>query len=181
MCQFNFLLTNEPSDDFLVKSIASEIGLNYSKRELNIIGFHAINAFLTTRTSCDCGSVLGKNYRENSSEPDWQKEKKKLERKKFSNKRTELLLEQRRNEFAERNSEAVEKELRESRKWIEFIHDPRLKKQLSKIGILYHQFSGRLEDEKIKIGVESQISSNKVNVEFLRNIQEDEIVWVQLK
>jgi hypothetical protein len=181
MCQFNFLVTNEFSDEVEIKSIASEIGLNYLKQPLKVVGFNQMNAYSTTRTSCDCGSVIGKNFRKSSSELDLQKEKKKLERKKFSKRRIELLLEQKQKEFAEKNSKIIEEEILESTKWIEFITDPRLKKQFDKIGILYHHFSGRLEDEQIRIEFERQSSTEKLNVDFLKAIQENEIVWVKLK
>ena len=106
-----------------------------------------IQTFLTTTKDCDCGSVLGKKYSDDSTEPDWKKEKKKLERKRFSKHRIELLLEQKLKEFKERNSDELKAEQKESKNWTEFLNDKRLKNKINEIGILFHQFSGELQNE----------------------------------
>ena len=80
MCQFNFFITKDKSNTLEIKEIASEFELDFKEIELDIVTSEKIWTFLTTRKSCDCGSVLGKEYRDESSEPDWIKEKKKLER-----------------------------------------------------------------------------------------------------
>jgi len=127
MCQFNFLVTKEKSNISEIKEIASEFGLNYAKYKLDIPNSDEIQTFLTTTKDCDCGSVLGKKYSDDSSEPDWKKEQKKLERKRFSKHRIELLLEQRRKEFIEKNSSELKAEKKEAKKWTEFLTDKRLK------------------------------------------------------
>ncbi|WAC02926.1 hypothetical protein N7U66_04675 [Lacinutrix neustonica] len=91
MCQFNFLVTKEKSNISEIKGIASEFGLNYAEYKLDIPNSNEIQTFLTTTKDCDCGSVLGKKYSDDSSKPDWKKEQKKLERKRFSKRRIEML------------------------------------------------------------------------------------------
>ncbi len=80
MCQFNFLVTKEKSNNSEIKEIASESGLNYAQYPLDIPNSNEIRTFLTTTKDCDCGSVLGKKYSDDSSEPDWNKEQKNLKR-----------------------------------------------------------------------------------------------------
>jgi len=63
MCQFNFLVTKEKSNNSEIKEIASEYGLNYAEYKLGFPNFAEFRAFLTTTKHCDCGSVLGKNIR----------------------------------------------------------------------------------------------------------------------
>ena len=112
--------------------------------------------------------------------PDWKKERKKLERKRFSKRRIELLLEQKRIEFAEKNSGELKTENKESEKWIGFLTDKRLQNRLNPIGIFYHQFSGEVENERLKIQSEKTGSTENINVDFLKNIKENELTWIRL-
>jgi hypothetical protein len=180
MCQFNFLVTKEKSNNSEIKEIASEFGLNYAEYKLDIPNSNEIRTFLTTTKDCDCGSVLGKKYSFDSSEPDWKKEQKKLERKRFSKRRIELLLEQKRKEFTEKNSSELKAENKEAEKWSEFLTDKRLKNKLNEIGIFYHQFSGELQNERIKIDNGKTNSAENINLDFLKNIKENELNWIKL-
>ncbi|WP_179346692.1 hypothetical protein [Winogradskyella ursingii] len=180
MCQFNFLVTKEKSSISEIKEIASEFGLNYAEYKLNTPNSNEIQTFLTTTKNCDCGSVLGKIYSDDYSEPDWKKEQKKLERKRFSKRRIELLLEQKRKEFTEKNSSELIAENKETEKWIEFLTDKRLKNKLNEIGILYHQFSGELQNERIKIEKGKTNSVENINIDFLKNIKDNELNWIKL-
>lgn len=180
MCQFNFLVTKHKTNTSEIKEIASEFGLNYSEIELDITKSNQIQTFLTNTKDCDCGSVLGKKYWDDSEEPNWEKERKKLERKRFSKRRIELLLEQKKNEYSNRNADEIKKEINECKKWTNFLNDNRLKSKLNEIGIFYHQFSGEFESEKIKIETEKTKSAEKINVDFLKNIKENELNWIKL-
>ncbi len=180
MCQFNFLVTRKNSNPSEIKKIATEYGLNYEESKLDILNSDEIQTFLTTAKDCDCGSVLGKKYSDDSSEPDWKKEEEKLERKRFSKRRIELLLEQKRNHFTEKNYCELELEKKETKKWTEFLNDKRLKNKLNEIGILYHQFSGDLQNEQIKIDNEKINSAEKIDVDFFKNIKENELNWIKL-
>jgi len=180
MCQFNFLVTKEKSNYSEIKEITSEFGLNYEESKLDIINSNQIWTFLTTSKNCDCGSVLGKKHWDDSSEPDWKKERKKLERKRFSKRRIELLLEQKQKKITNKNTNEIKVEQNESKKWIEFLNDKRLKNKLNEIGILYHQFSGEFQNERIKIETEKTNSVDKINTEFLKNIKENELIWIKL-
>lgn len=180
MCQFNFLVTKKKSNEVDIKKIASEFGLNFANIELDITKSDEIYTFLTTKNDCDCGSVLGKKYWNDSVEPDWTKERKKLERKRFSKCRIELLLEQKKNEFAKQNADEIETELKESKKWTEFLNDNRLKNILDEIGIFYHQFSREFNNERIKIETEKIESAEKINIDFFKNIKENELNWIKL-
>jgi len=180
MCQFNFLVTKEKSNISEIKGIASEFGLNYTEYKLDIPNSEEIRTFLTTTKDCDCGSVLGKKYSDDSSQPDWKKEQKKLERKRFSKRRIELLLEQKRKEFSEKNSSELKAENIETKKWTEFLTDERLKNKLNEIGIFYHHFSGELQNERIKIENGKINSMENINVDFLKNIKENELNWIKL-
>lgn len=126
MCQFNFLVTKEKSNYSKIKEIASEFGLNFAEYKLNIPNCNEMQTLLTTTKDCDCGSVLGKKYWADSPEPDWKKEQKKLERKRFSKRRIGLLLEQKRKKFAEKTSSEIKAENKEAKKWTEFLTDKRL-------------------------------------------------------
>ncbi|WP_127846309.1 hypothetical protein [Psychroflexus aestuariivivens] len=180
MCQFNFLVTNKNSHSSEIRKIVSDYGLNYEEYKFDIPNFVEIRTFLTTTNNCDCGSVLGKKYSDDSSESDWSNEQKKLERKRFSKRRIELLLEQKRREFAVKNSKEIELENNESKKWSEFLNDNRLKSKLNEIGILYHRFSGELKNEQIKVGKEKINLVETVNIEFFKNIKENELNWIKL-
>ncbi len=180
MCKFNFLVTEEKSDISEIMGIASEFELNYTEYNLDLKNSYQIHTFLTTIKNCDYGSVLGKKYSDDSSEPDWKKEQKKLERKRFSKRRIELLLEQKRKEFTEKNSSELKAEQEETKKQTEFLTDSRLKNKLSEIGILYHQFSGELKSEQIKIENEKLNSVEKIDIEFFKNIKENELNWIKL-
>ncbi|MEP5936213.1 MAG: hypothetical protein ABJ218_13935 [Winogradskyella arenosi] len=171
MCQFNFLVTKEKSNNSEIKEIASDYGLNYAEYKLDLPNSAEFRTFLTTTKHCDCGSVIGKKF----SEPDWKKEKKKLERKRFSKRRIELLLEQKRIEFSKNNSSELETE-----KWTDFLTDKRLKSKLKEIGIFYRQFSGDLQNEHIKIENEKTNSSENIDDDFLKNIKENELNWIKL-
>lgn len=180
MCQFNFLVIKEKSNNSEIKEIASEFGLNYAEYTLDIPNSNEIRTFLTTTKDCDCGSVLGKKYSDDSSQPDWKKEKKKLERKRFSKRRIELLLEQKRKEFTEKNSSELKAENKEAKKWTEFLTDKRLKSKLNEIGIFYHQFSGELQKERIKIENGQTNAAENIDADFLKNIKENELNWIKL-
>ena len=180
MCQFNFLVTKEKSNSTEIKKIASEFGLNYAEIELDITNSDKIQTFLTTTKDCDCGSVLGKKYWDDSIEPDWKKERKKLERKRFSKRRIELLMEQKKNEFTKKNADEIQTETNESKKWTEFLNDSRLKNKLTEIGVFYHHFRLDMEEEKIKIESQKTKSAEKINVDFLKNIKENELTWIKI-
>ncbi|WP_152611357.1 hypothetical protein [Psychroserpens mesophilus] len=154
--------------------------MNYAEYKLDIKNSDQIQTFLTTTKDCDCGSVLGKKYSDDSTEPDWKKEKKKLERKRFSKRRIELLLEQKLKEFKERNSDELKAEQKESKNWTEFLNDKRLKNKINEIGILFHQFSGELQNEEIKIESQKTISVDKIDTDFLKNIKENELNWIKI-
>ena len=181
MCQFNFLVTKEKSNISEIKEIASEFGLNYAEFKLDTSNSNEIQTFLTTNKDCDCGSVLGKNYSDDLPKPNWKKEEKKLERKRFSKRRIELLLEQKRKEFIEKNSGELKEEKKEAKKWADFLNDKRLKNKINEIGILYHHFSGELQKERIKIKNGKKNSAENINVDFLKNIKENELNWIKLK
>jgi len=180
MCQYNFLITKEKIDVSEIKEIASEFGLNYTEVKLNFSNFGQLRTFLTTTKDCDCGSVLGKKYCADSLEPNWNKERNRLERKRFSKRRIELLLKQKQKEFANKNANEIQIELNETKRWSEFMNDQGLKNKLSEIGILYHHFRGDLENEKIKIENNKTHSVGKINSEFLKNIKENELNWIKL-
>jgi len=180
MCQFNFLVTKERFNQSEIKEIATDNGLNFTEKELDIKNSDRIQTFLTTTENCDCGSVIGKNNWNDSMEPDWEKERKKLVRKRYSKRRIELLLEQKEINHAKKNKDEFENELIESQKWLEFLNDAQLKSNLNEVGIFHHQFSGLLEDERIKIESEKTALLKNINVDFLKNIKENEVVWIKL-
>ncbi len=180
MCQFNFLVTKEIYNNSEIKKIASEFGLNFAEYKLDIPNSNEIRTFLTTTKNCDCDSVLGKEYLDDSSEPDWNKEQKKLEKKRFSKHRIKLLLEKRRKDFTEKNTHELNVEINEVKIWTEFLTDKRLKNKLNEIGIFYHQFSGELQNERFKIENETKNSAENINVDFFKSIKENELNWITL-
>ncbi len=49
---------------------------------------------------------------------------------------------------------------------------------MSKFGILYHQFSGLIEDEEFEIEQINQISMTLLNAGEMRNFKEDQLNWI---
>ncbi|MEE9430809.1 MAG: hypothetical protein V3V16_07205 [Melioribacteraceae bacterium] len=186
MCQFNFLIIKENVKSQEIKEIVSNHELDFAQQYLDIGNINGIKAFSTAQWNnkaknlCDCSSVLGKNHWNDTTEPYWKKEKKKLERKRYSKRRIELLMERKRQEYRTNKKDESQIEMEESKKWIDLLNDDRLKNKLSKIGILHHQFSGEIQNEKIKIENEQVISADNINIDFIKNIKEDELIWVNL-
>ena len=179
MCQFNFLVLKNISSPTKIGKVASEYNLNFVKRNFNSADKNKLEIYQTTTGNCDCGSVLGKNYSDDNKKPDWNKERKKLERKRFSERRIDLLLEQKRKEYSEKHSDEIQSELSEMKKWADFLNDERLIKKSAEIGFFYHQFDGEIENERINFRNEKIVTSDQINVEFLREITENELIWVK--
>ena len=180
MCQFNFLVIKREYNSDGFKEIASEYGLNFNEKKLNIINADNLRTFITTKGECDCGSVLGINNSSDNSKPDLGKFQKKLERKRFSRNRINLLLEQKRKEYIVQKEDDTKKEFDEANKWINYLSDNRIKLKQDQIGILYHQFSGDIETDTINIKKESINPLSRLDIDFIKDIKENELSWIKI-
>lgn len=186
MCQFNFLITKEKTKSHEIEKIAKKHNLNFESQYLNITTKAKLYPFLTTKwnnrcdNNCDCNSIIGKNKKQNSSQPYWDKERKKLENKNYSKNRIELLLKQKQKKYQNSILEDKQIELAESKNWIGFLNDKHLKNYLSEIGIFHHEFIGGLHNEKIKIEKEDSHSIKIVDMDFLKSIEENQLTWIKL-
>ncbi|WP_192825119.1 hypothetical protein [Rufibacter sp. LB8] len=161
--------------------IAADHGLNFVEYTLTASNISVEAKFHLTRTKdCDCDSVLGKKHKANPEVLNWDKERSKLERKRFSENRIALLITQKQKVYEDRIAQETISDAEETKTWLSFLNDSRLKTSLPEIGIMYHQFSGMITNEKVNVLSEVSLPVSKLDSDFLKELKEDEAVWIKL-
>lgn len=179
MCQFNLVVLDKETVSENLEELFIENGFGY--RELNNNSLQAQigsskQIILTTKGHCDCGSILGINDQASNRGIDIKKEKKKLRKKKWSESKIERYLS---DKLKEQNKKREESELGNEAEETNWVNLSRvLRNQMSKFGILYHQFSGLIEDEEFEIEQINQISMTLLNAGEMRNFKEDQLNWI---
>ena len=180
MCQFNLVIIDRESEEDDLKQIFVKNGFGYRELEIenlmNQIGENQ-KIILTTKGECDCGSILGLNHQDLAPRIEVEKEKKKLRKKKWSESKIERYLN---DKLKEQNKRSAESELgneSEERNWIKLFE--LLFKKNGKFGILFHQFDGLIEEEKIEIEKTNQISIELLKKGKMRNFKENQLNWIK--
>lgn len=176
MCQFNFIVLEKNSNENKIREIANASNLNF-----NTISLKSSNPnlffYLTSKKECNCGSIIGSEIWKVKNTFDLLKEQKKLEKKRFSKNRIELLLKQKQDEFNKENIEKEKKELNETQNWSDFINAMKSAKIVEKTAIMFHNFSSDFNTEILKL---NEVELNEISKKSLMQIKEDEVNWFKL-
>ena len=179
MCQFNFLLLESEE---AVKRIL-EIGNSGDFRfQYVMINFSnpKLRAYFTNlgENNCNCGSVIGKKEWEEDTKFDIEKERIKLERKRFSKNRIAQLLVQKQQETELKRANDLKSEIEEAEKWIKFFENLKKGKLSHRVGLIFHQFSSKLSDELVRI--EEELFLAKIDLETLKNMKQNKLYWIKM-
>lgn len=173
MCQFNFIALKETSNEAKITELAlkSDIALRPVMLRMKIQG---LRIFATSKTDCDCASIFGKTKIDQYNF-DPGKERKKLERKRFSKNRLESLLTQLEMEFYKSQDKKKFKEDIEGNCWKRFAQQIR-NANIGEVGIFYKQFKGSISEENIN---ETEIIFKaEITSKFLKEMDEEKIYWI---
>ncbi len=179
MCQFNLAIVDSDSDDLKLKEIFEQHGLYFSLiKNSNLDKYIGsdLKAIFTTRSSCDCGSVIGYDSIDNSSKRDIEKEINKLKRKKWSDSKIKRYLENKEKNELKKQSEKSETLGEELKKWSDTINDCIDSSISKRFGILTHFYSGALEEEKFDNVEILKSKLNDFKPESLRKLEFDKIL-----
>jgi hypothetical protein len=180
MCHYNFLILENKNSENNVLKIANDSGFLF-KGVMTNFTVKNLNAYVTDLTgddNCNCGSIIGMNIWNDNEIFDIEKERKKLERKRFSQKRIEELLIQKQENWQTRKFEYDVSKNTEGEKWIAFFKNLSKEKVIDKVGILFHDYRYGIADEIVKIQ-EANCELKTINVEVLRNLKEDYLYWMK--
>lgn len=179
MCQFNLLIIDKESKNDELKKLLLTNGFGFrelnNKSLKNQIGEN-IKIIVTTKGDCDCGSVIGVNRQEAVSKIDIEKEQKKLRKKKWSESKIERYLADKLKKQSNRVEAKESDNESEENNWIRISNS--LKNQTDPFGILFHQFSGAIEEEIIDIEESNQIPLSLLAEGELRNFRENQLYWI---
>ena len=181
MCQFNLAIVDKESDDSIIKDIFERNGFNYTllqNQNLNKLISLDLKVIFTTKSHCDCGSVIGIDTKDNSINRDIEKEIKKLKRKKWSDGKIQKYLENREKAELRKQSETGETNKIELDNWFNTINDCFCKNISKRFGILTHFYSGTIEDEMF-----DKLSTKKCNfkdfqVDSLKELDFDKLLLI---
>ena len=163
MCQFNIILTEKDTDTVILKQVLIANGFSYNEIDNNYIKSQTNDLqkiVCSTNGHCDCGSILGIDIQSSSNSFDIEKERKKLKKKKWTDSKIDrFIADKLKSQTKNEQNEGLGNAAEETR-WMTMI------KQLAankiKFGILYHQFSGPLEDEILEIGKVDKFEIDKL-------------------
>lgn len=179
MCQFNLLIVDEESKGENLEELFLENGFGF--KELNNKSLQGqigsnMKIILTTKGHCDCGSIVGINSHGSIQKNEVDKEKKKLRKKKWSESKIERYLS---DKLKGQNKKEESRELGdkvEENNWIRL--SQMLGSRMGKFGIVFHQFSGLIEEEEIEIEQTNQFSIELLSKGELRNFKENQLNWI---
>ncbi|MGB1205938.1 MAG: hypothetical protein ACPG5B_09840 [Chitinophagales bacterium] len=179
MCQFNLLIIDNKSKAENLKDLFFKNGFGYNeldnKNLQSQIG-RTKKIILTTKNECDCGSVIGLNQHDSNANIDIEKKRKKLRKKKWSAVKIERYLSDILKEQKKVMATAELKKEAEENNWIRIAEG--LINRKVQFGILYHHFSGLLEDETIEIEKINQIPMTFLSKGKLRDFKENQLNWI---
>jgi hypothetical protein len=182
MCQFNLAILDSDSDDVKLKEIFEGNGFYFSlikNQNLDKLIGPEFKVVFTTKTHCDCGSVIGIDTDDNSSKRDIENEIKKLKRKKWSDTKIKRYLENREKVDSRKKTERELIESDELDRWQLIIKDCFNKSISNHFGILIHFYSGLIDKEEfIHIKMDRK-SIKEFEIESLRTLEFDRIVLLK--
>ncbi len=124
------------------------------------------------------GSVIGKKEWEEDTKFDLEKERIKLERKRFSKNRIAQLLAQKQQEIELKLANDLKSEIKEAEKWIKFFEILKKGKLSPRVGLIFHQFSSKMSDELVKI--EEELFLTKIDLEALKHMKQNRLYWLKM-
>lgn len=179
MCQFNLALVDSDSDDLKLKEIFEQHGLCFSMIDNPNLDKHLdsdLKVFFTTKSHCDCGSVIGIDTEDNSTNRDIEKEIKKLKRKKWSDSKIKRYLE---NKEKVNNRKKAEKELvlsDELESWQLIIKECFNNSITKHFGVLIHFYGGLIDKEEFhQIKIDKK-TIREFEIESLKTLEFDKLV-----
>ncbi len=179
MCQFNFLLLESEEAEQRIIELASSCDFRFQYVKRNFSN-PQLRAYVTNlgENKCNCGSVIGKREWEEDAKFDLEKERIKLERKRFSKNRIAQLLVQKQQEIELKRAKGLNSEIMEAEKWIKFFENL-IKANLShRVGLIFHQFSSKISDELVRI--EEELFLAKIDLETLKNMKQNKLYWIKM-
>ena len=129
-----------------------------------------------TRDYCDCDSILGSlNPQQEYQKLYNSKKVKTLKKKKWSEERITSWIEDKiKNKNIEKKTKLTPLEIETKlNRWTKFIQELLNNKDVSRVGILKHWYSGGLEDEEFIIKKTEKIKLSEITEELLLNLNED--------
>ncbi|MFW9881264.1 MAG: hypothetical protein ACFFG0_50005 [Candidatus Thorarchaeota archaeon] len=132
--------------------------------------------FRATKDYCDCDTVLGSLSKLQDFQTLYNSKKvKTLKKKNWSKEEITKWIDQKliaKNIKTGKKLTPIEIKQQTDR-WINFLHDLLDHKAVSRVGILKHWYSKRLEKEKLQIKEIRKIFINKITPDYLLNLDED--------
>jgi len=179
MCQFNFLLLESEEAEKRILEIASSCDFRFQYVMTNFSN-PQLRAYISNlgENNCNCGSVIGKKEWEEDTKFDLEKERIKLERKRFSKNRIAQLLVQKQQEIELKRAKGLNSEIKEAEKWIKFFENLIKAKLSHRVGLIFHQFSSKISDELIRI--EEELFLTKIDLEALKNMKQNKLYWLKM-
>ncbi len=179
MCQFNFILTKKSATQDSIEPILTEAGFRYTEIENEHVR-NQIQDFeklvLTTKGHCDFGSILGIDQYPSSQQIDVGNQRRKLNKKKWSDAKIERHLE---NKLKSQTRKEENRELgnrNEEDRWLKVIQE--LINQNIDFYLFHHQFSGALYDEQIEFSTREKIQISELSIKELRNLKDSELIRI---
>ncbi|NNT73265.1 hypothetical protein HKT18_13680 [Flavobacterium sp. IMCC34852] len=181
MCQYNFLILENNA----LENVIIEVGKASNFRFQNVLTKFSIpnlHSYVTdlSEDNCNCGSVIGCREWKEEEKFNIEKEKKKLERKRYSNNRIERLLIQKQEQLNLRKTQTENSEYKEADKWIKFFHDLKKEKLENKVGLIFHHYCSQVSEELVKIE-EDNLDVEKLTIETLKSMVENKLYWINYK
>ena len=167
-----------------VENVIIEVGRTSDFRFQNVLTKFSIpnlHSYVTDlgEDNCNCGSVIGCCEWKEEEKFNIEKEKKKLERKRYSKNRIKQLLLQNKEQFDLRKTQTENSEYKEAEKWIKFFHELKREKFANKVGLIFHQYRSPVSEELVKIE-EDNLDVEKVNIETSKSLVENKLYWIKL-
>lgn len=172
MCLYIICLLNDDSKIAALNHIASNFGLKFVKINQKIcsqFGRFKITGTLTT-SSCDCLTPLGYQSTRRFDNHSMENDTKKLKRKGWSKSRILRSLEQKKNDLAHKEELQETDRNEELGQWLVFLRKAVSESRIGAVGIILHNFEGKIGEEEINPKSIEELSISKCDVTFLSNI-----------
>ena len=181
MCHYITGLLSPDADSSSVRRFAKAHLLKWERMEKHSLQStlrEGETYYLTTRGTCDCGTSLGILHDDERPEPDYERKKKKLRKKRWSDQKIERWIEDKRRDLEkamDRNTHHLSNPPIEVVHWLRLISDVLDAKAASYVGLLKHWYNGLIETERINIVDRRWIPYKDLDHEYLLRADEDVI------
>jgi hypothetical protein len=179
MCQFNIILTEKDTNSTVIEKLLNKNGFGYSEiknESINSQTKELQTIIVSTKGHCDCGSILGTDQSKSAQTFNIEKERKKLKKKKWTDSKIERYLADKLKSQAKNEENKELGNSAEEDRWMKLINQ--LIDERIKFGILHHQFSGSLDEEKIEFKDITTLTNNELSIERLRNLRDCELLRI---